>query len=86
MTDQLESINPATEEVLARFPAATPDEIETAIAEADAAQRAWRRTSFDERAVAMRRLAAPRPPRRSLSRSRQAWPPGSGRAPPRSRG
>jgi succinate-semialdehyde dehydrogenase/glutarate-semialdehyde dehydrogenase len=58
MTDQLESINPATEEVLARFPAATPDEIETAIAEADAAQRAWRRTSFDERAVAMRRLAA----------------------------
>ncbi|MGZ6340270.1 MAG: NAD-dependent succinate-semialdehyde dehydrogenase [Candidatus Limnocylindrales bacterium] len=58
MTDQLESINPATEEVLARFPAATPDEIETALAEADGAQRAWRRTSFDERAAAMRRLAA----------------------------
>ncbi len=58
MTDWLESINPATEAVLARFPAATPDEIEAAIAEADAAQRAWRLTSFDERAAAMRRLAA----------------------------
>lgn len=58
MTDQLESINPATGEVLARFPAATPDEVETAVAEADAAQRAWRLTSFDERAEAMRRLAA----------------------------
>ena len=58
MTDWLESINPATEAVLARFPPATPDEIETAIAEADAAQRTWRRTSFGERAAAMRRLAA----------------------------
>ena len=26
MTDWLDSINPATEEVLARFPASTPDE------------------------------------------------------------
>jgi succinate-semialdehyde dehydrogenase/glutarate-semialdehyde dehydrogenase len=58
MTDHLESINPATEAVLARFPASTPDEIEAAIAGADAAQHTWRRTSFDERAAAMRRLAA----------------------------
>ena len=58
MTGLLESINPATGTVLARFPASTPDEIETAIAGADAAQRAWRQTSFDERAAAMRRLAA----------------------------
>ena len=58
MTDQLLSINPATEQVLARFPASTPDEVEAAIAEADAAQRAWQRTSFDERGAAMRRLAA----------------------------
>lgn len=58
MTDHLESINPATEAVLARFPVSTPDEIEAAIAGADAAQQAWRRTSFDERAAAMRRLAA----------------------------
>ena len=58
MTDWLESINPATEAMLARFPPATPDEVETAIAEADASQQAWRRTSFNTRAAAMRRLAA----------------------------
>ena len=57
MVDWLESINPATEAVLARFATTTPDEIETAIAGADAAQQVWRRTSFDERAAAMRRLA-----------------------------
>ncbi len=57
MTERLESIDPATEALLASFPAATPDEVETAIAGADAAQRAWRSTSFDERAAAMRRLA-----------------------------
>jgi succinate-semialdehyde dehydrogenase / glutarate-semialdehyde dehydrogenase len=58
MTDWLESINPATEAVLGRFPAATPDEVEAAIAEADAAQRVWRRAPWDERAAAMRQLAA----------------------------
>jgi succinate-semialdehyde dehydrogenase / glutarate-semialdehyde dehydrogenase len=58
MTDHLESINPATGAVLATYPPSTPDEIEAAIAGADAAQRAWRLTSFDERAAAMRRLAA----------------------------
>ena len=58
MTDWLESINPATEAMLARFPPATPDEVETAIAEADPSQQAWRRTSFNTRAAAMRRLAA----------------------------
>jgi succinate-semialdehyde dehydrogenase/glutarate-semialdehyde dehydrogenase len=57
MTDLLESINPATGDVLASFPAASPGEIESAIAGADAAQRAWRRTSFDERAAAMHRFA-----------------------------
>lgn len=58
MTDQLESINPATGAILARYPATTPDEVEAAIAGADAAQRAWRRRSFPERAAAMRALAA----------------------------
>ena len=57
MTDLLESINPATGDVLTSFPAASPGEIESAIAGADAAQRAWRRTSFDERATAMHRFA-----------------------------
>lgn len=58
MTAWLESINPATEAVLGRFPAATPDEVEAAIAEADAAQRDWRHATFDERGTAMRGLAA----------------------------
>ena len=58
MTSQLDSVNPATEAFLASFPRSTPDEVEAAIAEADAAQQAWRRTSFVERAAAMRRLAA----------------------------
>ncbi len=53
----MESIDPATETVLARFAVHAPDEIETAIAEADAAQHEWRRRSFDERGRAMRRLA-----------------------------
>jgi succinate-semialdehyde dehydrogenase/glutarate-semialdehyde dehydrogenase len=57
MTDFLESINPTTEETLGRFPASTPEEVESAIAEADAAQGAWRQTSFEERGAAMRRLA-----------------------------
>jgi succinate-semialdehyde dehydrogenase / glutarate-semialdehyde dehydrogenase len=58
MTDELESINPATGTLLARYPASTAEEIEMAISAADAAQQAWRRTSFEERAAAMRRLAA----------------------------
>jgi succinate-semialdehyde dehydrogenase / glutarate-semialdehyde dehydrogenase len=57
MTGRLESINPATERLLASFPASTPDEIETAIAEANAAQQTWRRTSIAGRAAVMRRLA-----------------------------
>jgi succinate-semialdehyde dehydrogenase/glutarate-semialdehyde dehydrogenase len=58
MSAFLESINPATGALLGRYPAATADEIEDAISGADAAQRAWRRTSFPERSEAMRRLAA----------------------------
>jgi acyl-CoA reductase-like NAD-dependent aldehyde dehydrogenase len=57
MTSQLDSVNPATEAFLASFPPSTPDEVEAAIAAADTAQQAWRRTSFVERAAAMRRLA-----------------------------
>ena len=58
MTSQLDSVNPATEAFLASFPPSTPDEVEAAIAAADGAQQAWRRTSFVGRAAAMRRLAA----------------------------
>ncbi len=58
MPDQIESIDPATGNVIARFAVHTPDEIERAIAEADTAQQGWRQTTFDERGAAMRRLAA----------------------------
>jgi succinate-semialdehyde dehydrogenase / glutarate-semialdehyde dehydrogenase len=60
MTDHggaIESINPATEEVIATFEQFTPAQVEQALAEADAAFRQWRRQSFAERSSAMRRAA-----------------------------
>jgi acyl-CoA reductase-like NAD-dependent aldehyde dehydrogenase len=46
----LRSVNPATGEELAGFAEHTATELDRALAEADAAQRAWRATSLDERA------------------------------------
>jgi succinate-semialdehyde dehydrogenase/glutarate-semialdehyde dehydrogenase len=51
------SINPANEEVLARFDQSTPAEVDGAVGDAQAAQRAWARVSFEERAAAMNRLS-----------------------------
>jgi len=51
------SVNPATEEVLARFDAFTPEEVDRALDEAQDAFSAWRERSIAERAVPMRRLA-----------------------------
>ena len=45
----LQSVNPATGEALAAFAEHTPAELESALAAADAAQRAWATTSFAER-------------------------------------
>src|SRR5882762_2368735 len=53
----IESINPATEEVIATFEQFTPEQVEQALAEADAAFRDWRRHSIGERSRAMRRAA-----------------------------
>src|SRR5258706_13880639 len=53
----IESINPATEEVIATFEQFTPEQVEQALAEADAAFREWRRHSIGERSAAMRRAA-----------------------------
>jgi acyl-CoA reductase-like NAD-dependent aldehyde dehydrogenase len=59
VTDQLiRSINPATEEVLAEFRPATPQQIEEVLSSAAAAYHGWRRTAFAERAALMRRAAA----------------------------
>ena len=52
------SVNPATEEVLARFDPFTSEQVERALDEAQDAFMAWRDRSIAERAVPMRRLAA----------------------------
>jgi len=56
--DLTRSINPATEEVLATFPQATPEDIERALGDTSRAFRRWRSTSFAERAALMHRAAA----------------------------
>jgi len=53
----IESINPATEEVIATFEQFTPAQVEQALVEADAAFHQWRRKSFAERSRAMRGAA-----------------------------
>src|SRR5439155_184808 len=53
----VESINPATEEVIATCEQFTPAQVEQALVEADAAFRQWREQSFAERSRAMRRAA-----------------------------
>ena len=50
--------NPYTEEVLATFPEATDQEVQTALSEAHAAFEKWRDTSFAERARIMNAAAA----------------------------
>ncbi len=55
---KLQSINPATEEVIAELPEHTPAQIETALARAAATYRAWRTTSFAERSRLMRDAGA----------------------------
>jgi succinate-semialdehyde dehydrogenase/glutarate-semialdehyde dehydrogenase len=54
----IESINPATEEVLATFEPLGQDEIERALSGATAAFSRWRRTSFGERSGLLRRTAS----------------------------
>src|SRR3989440_4671910 len=53
----IQSINPATEEVLASFGEFSLAEIDEALDEATAAFKQWRAASFAERAVPMRRAA-----------------------------
>jgi len=54
---QITSVNPATEEVIARFDAFTDEEVDHAVDEAQDAFGAWRQRSIAERGVPMRRLA-----------------------------
>src|SRR5438094_397551 len=56
-SSRVESVNPATEAVIASFDQFTPAQVEHALAEADAAFRDSRRHSIGERSTAMRRAA-----------------------------
>ncbi len=52
------SVNPATGETLAAYPWATPEEVDRAISQSDAAYRQWRRESVAHRAQKLRDLGA----------------------------
>lgn len=51
------SLNPATDELVAEFPAATDREVDAALSRADAVFRAWRHSPFAERRAVNERLA-----------------------------
>lgn len=53
----MESLNPATEQVLGRFPTMTWAQVDRALDDVQRASRSWRRASIDERAVPLRRAA-----------------------------
>lgn len=52
------TINPYTNELVKQFPDATDEEVEQAIAQADAAFRSWRESSFAVRAAVMNKAAS----------------------------
>nr|WSW46705.1 aldehyde dehydrogenase family protein [Streptomyces sp. NBC_01001] len=56
--DHLKVLNPATEEIVAIVPAATRDDVDTAVARAAAAQRGWAAAAPADRARLLRRFAA----------------------------
>lgn len=57
-SEWIDVTNPATNEVIAQCPVATPDEVERAIAGAGKAQREWREVPVSERARYMMRYQA----------------------------
>ncbi|HLZ71054.1 MAG TPA: aldehyde dehydrogenase family protein, partial [Dehalococcoidia bacterium] len=54
----IQSINPATEEVLKSFEAYSPQEVERIVAQVFDAFTRWRKTSFAQRAALVRRAGA----------------------------
>jgi succinate-semialdehyde dehydrogenase / glutarate-semialdehyde dehydrogenase len=57
LSDQILSVNPATGEVVARFEAHTPDQVEEAVAQSVAAFGDWRHRTLDERGALLRAAA-----------------------------
>ncbi|MFS4437952.1 NAD-dependent succinate-semialdehyde dehydrogenase [Paracoccaceae bacterium GXU_MW_L88] len=53
---EITTINPATEEVLKRYPLMSDAEMDGALGAAHAAYQDWRKTSFEERAAVLRRI------------------------------
>ncbi|WMX47881.1 aldehyde dehydrogenase family protein [Streptomyces roseicoloratus] len=58
MPHELHVLNPATEELVATVPAATPADVDTAVTRAATAQRAWAALAPADRARALRRFAS----------------------------
>ena len=56
--DTIDAVNPATGELLGRIPRGGRDDVEAAVAAAREAFTSWRRTSIQERAALLERLAA----------------------------
>jgi len=56
-TDELKVLNPATEEVVATVPAATPEDVDAAVVRAARAQTAWAAVAPADRARLLRRYA-----------------------------
>ena len=54
---EMESVNPATEEVMGRFPLNTQMEVDKALDRAREAFKSWRQTSFEERGELFHRIA-----------------------------
>ncbi|RPI65845.1 MAG: aldehyde dehydrogenase family protein, partial [Ignavibacteriae bacterium] len=50
------SVDPATEDVIASYPAHTHEEVDAILSRADEAQRSWARVDVTERALVIRRL------------------------------
>ena len=48
-TEWLDVLNPATQEVVAQVPLATPEELEAAVASAQAAFKSWSKVSLTQR-------------------------------------
>ncbi|MGP2436485.1 aldehyde dehydrogenase family protein [Streptomyces sp. JW3] len=57
MTDELQVLNPATEELVATVPAATPADVDAAVTRAARAQTAWAALAPGDRARLLRRFA-----------------------------
>ncbi|MQA00355.1 MAG: aldehyde dehydrogenase family protein [Dehalococcoidia bacterium] len=57
-SETIDVLNPATEEVIATLPLATPDDVDRAVAAARRAFKTWSQTTTEERATYLERIAA----------------------------